>query len=64
MPYEEINSNGESQLLRTENFVPYHQDFDSFLCGEGMAALLKQLSGDVSACFSNFGGSERCCLKV
>lgn len=48
MPYEEINSNGESQLLRTENFVDYHQDFSDFLCGDRMASLLKQVSGDVS----------------
>lgn len=27
MPYEEINSQGESQLLRTEKFVDYHQNF-------------------------------------
>ena len=25
MPYEEVNSNGEAQLMRTENFVDYHQ---------------------------------------
>lgn len=48
MPYEEVNSEGEKQLLRTENFVDYHQNFHDFLCGEKMAALLKEVSGDVS----------------
>jgi hypothetical protein len=48
MPYEEVNSNGEVQLLRTENFVNYHDNFYQFLCGEKMAGLLKQISGDVS----------------
>ena len=46
MPYEEVNSNGQTQLMRTENFVEYHSDFNAFLCGEKMAALLKQLSSD------------------
>jgi hypothetical protein len=47
MPYEEVNVNGEKQLLRTENFVEYHQNFNDFLCGERMAGLLKQITGDV-----------------
>lgn len=46
MPYEEINSLGQRQLLRTEKFVDYHPAFHAFLCGERMAHLLKQLSYD------------------
>jgi 2-aminoethylphosphonate dioxygenase len=46
MTYEEINSHGQSQLLRTEKFIDYHDNFYNFLCGDDMASLLKQLSGD------------------
>ena len=48
MPYEEVTPDGQSQLLRTEKFVDYHPEFYDFLCGDEMAALLKQLAGDVS----------------
>jgi hypothetical protein len=36
MPYDEININGERQLMRTEKFVDYHPEFDAFLRGEGL----------------------------
>jgi hypothetical protein len=48
MPYDEINVNGERQLMRTEKFVDYHPEFDAFLRGEGLADVLTQLSGAVS----------------
>lgn len=47
MPYDEININGERQLMRTENFVDYHADFNHLVCGEALAGILKALSGDV-----------------
>ena len=48
MPYQEINAQGQSQLLRTEKFVDYHPEFSAFLNGEGLATILKQASGNVS----------------
>ena len=48
MPYHEVNVNGTRQLLRTENFVDYHPDFQSLLCGDALAQILKAISGDVS----------------
>jgi hypothetical protein len=52
MPYDEININGERQLMRTEKFVDYHPQFDAFLRGEGLTNVLGQLSGTVSHHFS------------
>jgi 2-aminoethylphosphonate dioxygenase len=48
MPYDEINAKGERQLMRTENFVDYHDRFRGLLYGEPIGEILKQLSGDVS----------------
>jgi 2-aminoethylphosphonate dioxygenase len=48
MPYDEININGQKQLMRTEKFADYHENFRELLFGEEIADLLKQLSGDVS----------------
>ena len=48
MPYYEVNTTGTRQLMRTENFVDYHQHFHDLLCGEAIAEILKALSGDVS----------------
>jgi hypothetical protein len=31
MPYDEINVNGERQLMRTEKFVDYHLELDGLL---------------------------------
>lgn len=47
MPYDEININGERQLMRTEKFVDYHPEFNAFLKGEGLTKVLGQLSGAV-----------------
>ncbi|KAL1847181.1 hypothetical protein Plec18170_008745 [Paecilomyces lecythidis] len=46
MPYEEVNVKGERQLMRTENFVDYHEPFRKLLCGERLAEILRSLSGD------------------
>lgn len=48
MPYNEINSAGEPQLMRTENFADYHDGFKKLLFGQDLTGLLGQLSGDVS----------------
>jgi hypothetical protein len=48
MPYDEININGERQLMRTEKFIDYHPEFKSLVCGEKLAEILKAVSGDVS----------------
>jgi len=50
MAYHEVNVNGTRQLLRTENFVDYHQRFQDLLCGSALAEILKSLSGGVSSC--------------
>ena len=47
MPYDEININGERQLMRTEKFIDYHPEFKSLVCGEQLAEILKVLSGNV-----------------
>jgi hypothetical protein len=43
MPYDEININGERQL------IDYHPGFKSVVCGEQLAEILKAVSGDVSS---------------
>lgn len=48
MPYEEITASGESQLMRTEKFVDYHDQFNELLCGPALRNVLMQISGDVS----------------
>lgn len=54
MPYDEINQNGERQLMRTENFVDYHDGWKGLVCGKDLTGLLGQLSGEVS-CHLPFG---------
>lgn len=49
MPYDEVNSAGETQLMRTEKFADYHDGFRELLCGPDLAGLLGQLAGDVCA---------------
>lgn len=48
MPYNEVNPEGKQLVMRTENIVDYHPGAQSLLCGDGMLALLKQLTGKVS----------------
>ena len=47
MPYDEINVNGERQLMRTERFVDFHPQYKNLVCGEQLARILKAVSGDV-----------------
>ena len=49
MPYDEVNSAGESQLMRTEKFADYHEGFRSLLFESDLAGVLEQLTGDVSS---------------
>jgi 2-aminoethylphosphonate dioxygenase len=51
MPYDEININGERQLMRTEKFVDYHPKFNAFLQGKELTKVLGQLSGAVRHIF-------------
>lgn len=44
MPYEEVNSQGEQVLCRTENFTNSHPGFDSFLGGQRAMSVLQQLA--------------------
>lgn len=53
MPYDEVNSTGQKQLMRTEKFADYHEQFGNLLFGNAIADILKQLSGDVSWSPSN-----------
>jgi hypothetical protein len=53
MPYDEINSSGEKQLMRTEKFADYHEQFGKLLFGEPIANILAQLSGEVSLKFAS-----------
>ncbi|KAJ5376711.1 hypothetical protein N7509_013597 [Penicillium cosmopolitanum] len=46
MPYDEINVNGERQLMRTERFVDFHPQYKSLICGEKLGQILKAVSGD------------------
>jgi 2-aminoethylphosphonate dioxygenase len=48
MPYHEVNTSGQRQLMRTEKFVDYHDGFEKLLCGQAIAKILKDISGDVS----------------
>ena len=47
MPYEEVTSTGEKQIMRTEKFVDYHDNFKELLCGPRLRSILAQISGDV-----------------
>ena len=47
MPYMEDTSSGP-QIMRTEKFKDYHEDFEGLLDGEALRSILNQLSGEVS----------------
>lgn len=51
MPYDEITPSGERQLMRTENFADYHDDFADLLHGQNLRGILGQLAGDDMALF-------------
>ncbi|KAK1234635.1 hypothetical protein PQX77_002160 [Marasmius sp. AFHP31] len=44
MHYDEVDSNGERILSRTENFVDYHQGFNDLFRGKMVLGILKQLN--------------------
>lgn len=46
MPYYEVTSSGERQLMRTENFAPYHEGFGSLLFGDQIRSILAQVTGE------------------
>ena len=47
MIYDEINTEGKRQLMRTEKLIDYHPQLQALLCGDAMFALLKELTGKV-----------------
>ena len=47
MPYDEVSPDGRRQIMRTENYVDYHEGYGKLLLGEDIAHILKQLSNDV-----------------
>ena len=47
MPYDEVSADGRRQIMRTENYVDYHEGYGKLLLGEDIAQILKQLSNDV-----------------
>ena len=48
MPYDEINSKGERQLLRVEHFMDYHDEYSALMRGPDISNILKQLNRKVS----------------
>ena len=53
MPYDEITSSRERQLMRTENFADYHPGFSSLLHGENLRDILKQVTRDEMLLFKD-----------
>ncbi|KKK12542.1 hypothetical protein ARAM_003073 [Aspergillus rambellii] len=53
MPYDEINMNGERQLMRTEKFVDYHAEFKGLVCGEALGNILDTLAGEQMLLFKD-----------
>lgn len=53
MPYDEITASGERQLMRTENFTPYHAGFSALLLGERLRGILAQLTGEEMLLFKD-----------
>lgn len=53
MPYDEITSTGERQLMRTENFADYHPGFFRLLHGDDMRGILAQVAGDEMLLFKD-----------
>lgn len=53
MPYDEITSTGERQLMRTENFAPYHAGFNDLLFGDQLRGILGQVTGEEMLLFKD-----------
>jgi len=47
MPYDEVNTKGERQIMRTEKITDYHPELENLLCGDAAFSVLKQLTGKV-----------------
>ena len=47
MPYDEVDAQGNSQLMRTECFVDYHEGLQKLLCGDDLLSIMAQLAGNV-----------------
>lgn len=47
MPYDEINTHGERQIMRTEKIIDYHEPLKEILSGESAMSILKQVTGKV-----------------
>ncbi|KAJ5090835.1 hypothetical protein N7532_009519 [Penicillium argentinense] len=44
MPYDEINMNGERQLMRTERFIDFNPQYKDLVCGKKLGQILKAVS--------------------
>ena len=53
MPYDELNTKGNRQIMRTEKVVDYFPPVKLLLCGDKLLSLLKELTGKVSGCDTN-----------
>lgn len=53
MPYDEVTSTGERQLMRTENFAPYHDGFNSLLFGDQLRSILGEVTGEEMLLFKD-----------
>ncbi|OJJ62929.1 hypothetical protein ASPSYDRAFT_28542 [Aspergillus sydowii CBS 593.65] len=53
MPYFEVTADGTRQLMRTEKFVDYHDQFRDLVCGDGLGGILAQLAGQESTLFKD-----------
>ncbi|PLB38352.1 phytanoyl-CoA dioxygenase family protein [Aspergillus candidus] len=53
MPYFEVTSDGTRQLMRTENFVDFHEPFRDLVCGDGLGGVLGQLAGEKTTLFKD-----------
>lgn len=53
MPYDEILATGERQIMRTENFVNFHDGFADLLHGDELTGILAQLTRDEMLLFKD-----------
>ncbi|KAI0468404.1 hypothetical protein F4859DRAFT_524348 [Xylaria cf. heliscus] len=53
MPYDEINTKGERQIMRTEKITDYHAPLAKLLCGDAAFSIIKQLTGKDALLFKD-----------
>uniref|UniRef100_A0A060T5H2 ARAD1C05434p n=1 Tax=Blastobotrys adeninivorans TaxID=409370 RepID=A0A060T5H2_BLAAD len=53
MHYDEINSQGERQLMRMENFTDYHPKYQEFVRGDFVGDIFRQLTGQTMYLFKD-----------